>query len=77
LFGLDPNATAHIEELIEELRKCHAIVIVTHNMQQASRVSQRVAYFHLGELIEVGNTEEVMLRRKTKKCIDYITGRFG
>jgi len=59
------------------LRKSHAIVIVTHNMQQASRVSQRVAYFHLGELIEVGNTEEVMLQPKTKKCSDYITGRFG
>lgn len=75
--ALDPNATAHIEELIEELRKSHAIVIVTHNMQQASRVSQRVAYFHLGELIEFGDTEEVMLQPKTKKCSDYITGRFG
>lgn len=75
--ALDPNATARVEELIDELRKDHAIVIVTHNMQQASRVSQRVAYFHLGELVETGDTEEVMLRPKTKKCSDYITGRFG
>ena len=75
--ALDPSATARIEELIDELRKSHAIVIITHNMQQASRVSQRVAYFHLGELIETGDTEEVMLRPKTRKCSDYITGRFG
>jgi phosphate transport system ATP-binding protein len=75
--ALDPNATARVEELIDELRKSHAIVIITHNMQQASRVSQRVAYFHLGELIETGDTEEVMLRPQTRKCSDYITGRFG
>ena len=75
--ALDPNATARVEELIDELRKNHAIVIVTHNMQQASRVSQRVAYFHLGELIETGDTEEVMLRPKTRMCSDYVTGRFG
>jgi phosphate transport system ATP-binding protein len=75
--ALDPKATARVEELIDELRKNHAIVIVTHNMHQASRVSQRVAYFHLGELIEAGDTEEVMLRPKTRMCSDYVTGRFG
>ena len=75
--ALDPTATAKVEELIGELRSSHAIVIVTHNMQQAARVSQRVAYFHLGELVEQGDTEEVMLRPKTKRCADYITGRFG
>jgi phosphate transport system ATP-binding protein len=75
--ALDPMATAKVEELIDELRTTHAIVIVTHNMQQAARVSQRVAYFHLGELIEQGDTEEVMLQPRTQKCNDYITGRFG
>ena len=75
--ALDPKATARVEELIDELRKSHAIVAATHNMQQASRVSQRVAYFHLGELIETGDTEEVMLRPKTRMCSDFVTGRFG
>ena len=75
--ALDPGATAKVEELIDELRDRHAIVIVTHNMQQAARVSQRVAYFHLGELIEQGDTEEIMLRPRTQRCSDYITGRFG
>lgn len=75
--ALDPTATAKVEDLIGELRGSHAIVIVTHNMQQAARVSQRVAYFHLGELVEQGDTEEVMLRPQTKRCADYITGRFG
>jgi phosphate transport system ATP-binding protein len=75
--ALDPNATSRVEDLIGELRKSHAIVIVTHNMQQAARVSQRVAYFHLGEMLECGDTEEVMSRPKTQKCHDYITGRFG
>jgi phosphate transport system ATP-binding protein len=75
--ALDPLATAKVEELIDELRVDHAIVIVTHNMQQAARVSQRVAFFHLGELVETGDTEEVMMQPKTQKCSDYITGRFG
>jgi phosphate transport system ATP-binding protein len=75
--ALDPGATAKVEELIDELRATHTIVIVTHNMQQAARVSQRVAFFHLGELIEQGDTEEVMLRPRTRKCSDYITGRTG
>jgi phosphate transport system ATP-binding protein len=75
--ALDPNATSRIEDLIDELRESHAIVIVTHNMQQAARVSQRVAYFHLGEMLECGDTAEVMSRPKTQKCHDYITGRFG
>lgn len=75
--AVDPKAKARVEELIDELRKSHAIVVATHNMQQASRVSQRVAYFHLGELIETGDTEVVMMRPKTRMCSDYVTGRFG
>jgi phosphate transport system ATP-binding protein len=75
--ALDPNATAKVEELIDELRFNHAVVIVTHNMQRAARVSQSVAYFHLGELVESGDTEVVMLNPKSQKCNDYITGRFG
>lgn len=75
--ALDPTATAHVEELIDELRRDYAIVVITHNMQQAARVSQRTAFFHLGEVIEVGNTEDVFLRPRTKLCGDYVTGRFG
>jgi phosphate transport system ATP-binding protein len=75
--ALDPNATAKVEELIDELRFNHAVVIVTHNMQQAARVSQNVAYFHLGELVEFGDTEVVMVTPKSQRCSDYITGRFG
>ena len=75
--ALDPIATAIIEELIEELRQSFAIVIVTHSMQQASRVSQRTAYFHLGDLIEVGSTDQVFLTPRHPLTEDYITGRFG
>lgn len=75
--ALDPRATAIIEELIDELREEHAIVIITHSMEQAARVSQRTAFFHLGKLIELGNTEEVFTNPRTKKCEDYITGRYG
>ncbi len=75
--ALDPIATARIEDLIEELRQNYAIVIVTHSMHQAARVSQRTAYFHLGRLIEVGETEDIFTNPRDKLTEDYITGRFG
>ena len=75
--ALDPIATAKVEELIAELRKQFTIVIVTHAMQQASRVSQRTAYFHLGDLIEVGPTEKIFTNPGHRLTEDYITGRFG
>lgn len=75
--ALDPISTAKIEELIDELHEHYTIVIVTHNMQQAARVSQRTAYFHLGKLIEVGGTEEMFTNPRHRLTEDYITGRFG
>ncbi len=75
--ALDPIATARIEDLIDELRASYAIVIVTHSMQQAARVSQRTAYFHLGSLVEVGETDRVFTNPRHKLTEDYITGRFG
>ena len=75
--ALDPIATAKIEDLIDELRAQYSIVIVTHSLQQAARVSQRTAYFNLGNLIEVGNTGEVFTNLKHRLTEDYITGRFG
>jgi phosphate transport system ATP-binding protein len=75
--ALDPIATARIEDLIDELRESYAIVIVTHSMQQAARVSQRTAYFHLGDLIEVGETDRIFTNPSHKLTEDYITGRFG
>ncbi|MGH8286553.1 MAG: phosphate ABC transporter ATP-binding protein PstB [Steroidobacteraceae bacterium] len=75
--ALDPIATARIEDLIDELRASYAIVIVTHSMQQAARVSQRTAYFHLGDLIEVGETDRVFTNPQARLTEDYITGRFG
>jgi phosphate transport system ATP-binding protein len=75
--ALDPIATAKIEELIEELRENYTIVIVTHSMQQAARVSQRTAYFHLGDLIEVGDTKKIFTNPSHQLTEDYITGRFG
>ena len=75
--ALDPIATARIEDLIDELRASYAIVIVTHSMQQAARVSQRTAYFHLGELIEVGETDRFFTNPRHRLTEDYITGRFG
>jgi phosphate transport system ATP-binding protein len=75
--ALDPIATAKIEDLIDELRKKYAIAIVTHSMQQAARVSQRTAYFHLGRLIEVGPTDQIFTNPSEKLTEDYITGRFG
>ena len=75
--ALDPIATAIIEELIDELREHYAIAIVTHSMQQAARVSQRTAYFHLGDLVEVGETNQVFTNPRHQLTEDYITGRFG
>lgn len=75
--ALDPIATSIIEELIDELKQNFTIVIVTHNMQQAARVSDRTAFFHLGNLIEIGVTNDVFTNPKQKKTEDYITGRYG
>ncbi len=75
--ALDPVASAKIEDLIDELRANYAITIVTHNMQQAARVSQRTAYFHLGDLVEIGPTDLVFTNPQQRLTEDYITGRFG
>lgn len=75
--ALDPIATSIIEELIDELKQNFTIVIVTHNMQQAARVSDRTAFFHLGNLIEIGATNELFTNPKQKRTEDYITGRYG
>jgi len=75
--ALDPIATARIEELIDDLRQNFCIVIVTHSMQQAARVSQLTAFFHLGNLVEVGDTDAIFTNPQEKRTQDYITGRFG
>ena len=75
--ALDPIATARIEELIDDLREHFTIVIVTHSMQQAARVSQRTAFFHLGDLVEVGETAKIFNSPDDERTQDYITGRFG
>jgi phosphate transport system ATP-binding protein len=75
--ALDPIATAKVEDLIAELRNAFTIVIVTHSMQQAARVSQRTAFFYLGRLVEVGDTTSLFTRPKERETEDYITGRFG
>jgi len=75
--ALDPISTAHIEELIHELKKDYTIVIVTHNMQQAARVSDYTAYMYLGELIEFGDTDKIFTTPKKTATEDYITGKFG
>src|SRR3712207_4858351 len=75
--ALDPIATARVEELIDELRQNYTIVIVTHSMQQAARVSQRTAMFHLGRLVEEGPTDRMFTTPREKRTQDYITGRFG
>ncbi len=75
--ALDPISTAHIEELIHELKKDYTIIIVTHNMQQAARVSDYTAYMYLGELIEFGNTDMIFTTPKKTATEDYITGKFG
>jgi phosphate transport system ATP-binding protein len=75
--ALDPISTAKIEELINELKKEYTIAIVTHNMQQAARVSDFTAFMYLGELVEYGKTDEIFIKPKKKETEDYITGRFG
>ena len=75
--ALDPISTAKVEQLIDELRQHYSICIVTHSMQQAARVSQRTAYFHLGDLIEIGNTDDLFIKPRHQLTEDYITGRFG
>ena len=75
--ALDPISTMRIEELLHELKKDFTIVIVTHNMQQAARVSDFTAYMYLGEMIEFGITDDIFLKPRKKQTEDYITGRFG
>ncbi|HEY0959368.1 MAG TPA: phosphate ABC transporter ATP-binding protein PstB [Novosphingobium sp.] len=75
--ALDPIATARIEELIDELKERYAIVIVTHSMQQAARVSQRTAFFHLGTMVEYGDTSDIFTNPREERTKDYITGRYG
>jgi len=75
--ALDPISTSKIEDLVLELKKDYTVVIVTHNMQQATRISDKTAFFLLGEVIEFGETEQVFSLPKDKRCEDYITGRFG
>ena len=75
--ALDPISTARIEELIHELRERFTIVIVTHNMQQAARVSRRTAFFHLGDLVEIGDTSQIFTNPRVPRTQDYITGRYG
>jgi len=75
--ALDPIATEHIEELMRQLKEKYTIVIVTHNMQQAARVSDHTAYFYLGRLVEIGPTTSIFTKPENKNTEDYITGRFG
>ena len=75
--ALDPISTAKVEELALELKKDYTIVMVTHNMQQAARISDRTAFFLLGEIVEFGKTEQIFSMPKDKRTEDYITGRFG
>jgi len=75
--ALDPISTAKIEELIDELKQDYTVAIVTHNMQQAARVSDYTAYMYLGELLEFGETDQIFIKPKKKETEDYITGRFG
>ena len=75
--ALDPIATAKIEDLVHELKARYTIVIVTHNMQQAARVSDRTAFFYMGELVEVGPTEEIFTNPHEQRTEDYVTGKFG
>ena len=75
--ALDPIATAKVEELIDELREKYTIIIVTHNLQQAARVSQQTAFFHLGRLVEAGETGEIFTNPMDERTQGYITGRYG
>jgi phosphate transport system ATP-binding protein len=74
---LDPISTAKVEELVSELKKEYTVAIVTHNMQQAARVSDFTAYMYLGELVEFGQTEQIFMKPAKQETEDYITGRFG
>ena len=75
--ALDPISTAKIEELIEDLKKKFTVIVVTHNMQQATRVSDQTAFFHVGEMVEFGDTKQIFSYPQDKSTEDYITGRFG
>jgi phosphate transport system ATP-binding protein len=75
--ALDPIATGSIEELIGEIKQKVSVLIVTHNMQQAARVSDYTAYMYIGELVEFGDTKDIFMKPKRKETEDYITGRFG
>jgi phosphate transport system ATP-binding protein len=75
--ALDPISTAKVEELVSELKKDYTVAIVTHNMQQAARVSNFTAYMYLGELVEFGQTEQIFMKPARQETEDYITGRFG
>ena len=75
--ALDPISTSKIEELISELKERYTIITVTHNMQQAARISDKTAFFLMGELVEMGNTEQLFSMPRDKRTEDYITGRFG
>jgi phosphate transport system ATP-binding protein len=75
--ALDPIATAQVEELIEELRTRFSVVIVTHSMQQAARVSQKTAFFHLGNLVEYGDTDDIFTKPQDSRTEAYISGRIG
>jgi len=75
--ALDPVSTARIENLIDELRERRTIIIVTHNLQQAARISQPTAFFHLGELLEAGDTRDIFLNPQNRRCRDFVTGRYG
>jgi phosphate transport system ATP-binding protein len=75
--ALDPIATAKIEDLIHELKATYTIAIVTHNMQQAARVSDQTAFFYMGELVEAGPTEQIFTNPREQRTEDYVTGKFG
>jgi phosphate transport system ATP-binding protein len=75
--ALDPISTSKIEDLVIELKKDYTVIIVTHNMQQATRISDKTAFFLLGEIIEFGKTQEIFSNPKDKRTENYITGRFG
>jgi len=75
--ALDPISTSKIEDLVTELKRSYTVVIVTHNMQQATRISDKTAFFLLGEMVEYGDSEQIFTMPKDKRCEDYITGRFG
>ena len=75
--ALDPTATLKIEELIQQLKKKYTIIIVTHNMQQAARISDETAFFYIGNLVEYNKTEKIFTKPDVKQTEDYITGRFG